>query len=327
MRGVKWLSLVMAALFLLPSLDADARRRRRRKAKVVKQAGATKEQKAEYGKLLGKFKWGMRAEKVLKDLEGGLRTDYKTLMRKEPDAIKQDAIRREMLDKIKQLKANYVKFTGKRSQWDVSMIEGEYAHKNDEAMIVRWGQRDRRFYFFHFGKLWKIYIAFNSELFRGKKFMDFVKVMERRFGRAEAKFKPNRVGASVLSHMEWPAAGNTVLKAIDETAFYANFCLVMLDKEAKTRILEGRRINSPKKRKSDALVDAVTRKNGSAGGGNDNIVDQITGKAARRPGVGDQSGSSGSSGSVKPTRRDDPPVRTRKKTKINPKDPLGGLDI
>lgn len=320
---LRWLSLVLVAAMLLPAADADARRRRRRKRKVEKKPQATAQQKVAYNKLLGKFKFGMSAKKVVSMLEQELRDTYKKKMRKERDAIKQDGIRREMLAAIKKLKKNHVKFVGKRSRWDVSMIEHEYAHKNNESMVVRWGKRDRRFYFFHYGKLWKVYVAFNSELFRGKRFHDFVRVMEKRFGKGEAKFKMNVKKESVLSHIEWPPAGNTILKAIDETAFYANFCLVLIDKMAQARVKEGRHLNSPKKRKSDPLVDAVTGKGGGSRDPNSSIVDQITGKGARRPVVSGGSDSSSSPGKSSPP----PRKRRRPKKKLNPKDPLGGLDI
>ncbi|PID38458.1 MAG: hypothetical protein CSA24_02205 [Deltaproteobacteria bacterium] len=320
---LRWLSVVLVAAMLLPSFDADARRRRRRRRKVARKAEATAQQKVAYNKLLGRFKWGMKADKVVSMLEQELRDSYKKKMRKERDAIKQDGIRRELHAAIKKLKQNYVKFTGKRTRWDVSMVEHEYAHKNNESMVVRWGKRDRRFYFFHYGKLWKVYVAFNSELFRGKSFHDFVRVMEKRFGKGEAKFKMNVKKESVLSHIEWPPAGNTMLKAIDETAFYANFCLVLSDKMTGARVKEGRHLNSPKKKSSDPLVDAVTRKGSGTRDPNSSIVDEITGKGTRRPTVG-----TGSSGSASPSRTTPAPrKKARPKKKINPKDPLGGLDI
>jgi hypothetical protein len=323
-RGLlRWLTVVLvAAAMLLPSLDAEARRRKRRRKKVKKPV-ATAQQKVAYEKLLGKFKWGMTAKKVVSMLEQELRVEYKKRMRKERDAIKQDAVRREMFAAIKKLKTNHVKFVGKKTRWDVSMVEHEYAHKNNESMVVRWGKRDRRFYFFHHGKLWKVYTAFNSELFRGKRFPDFVRVMEKRFGKGEPKFKMNVKKESELSHIQWPPAGNTVLRAIDETAFYANFCLVITDAMAWARVKEGRHLNSPKKRKGDPLVDAVTRKGSGSADPNSSIVDQITGKGARRPVVNSGSGSSRKS----PGRSSPPPRRKRPKKKIDPKDPLGGLDI
>ena len=321
MRVIKLLSVFLVAAMLLPSFDADARgRRRRRRHRKVKAPQATVKQKAEYNKLLGKFKWAMSAEKVLGMLDAEIRVGYRARMRKERDAILQDRIRREMFVAIKKLKANYVKFDGKKTRWGVSMVEDEFADKNSESMIVRWGKRDRRFFFFHFGKLWKVYIAFNSELFHGKKFLDFVGVMERRFGKGKPMFKLNVKKESVLSHIGWPPAGNTSLKAIDETSFYANFCLVLSDRLAKTRVLEGRHLNSPKKRKSDPLVDAVTRKGTGSSDSNSGVVDDLTGKRVGGPKVGGSSGSS--SGSSAPPRR-----VHRKRKKVDPKDPLGGLDI
>jgi hypothetical protein len=328
MKAVRWMSLILVALMALPTVDVEARRRRSKKRKKQKQA--SKAQAKAIGKLLGKFKWGLSSGKVVGMLEKEIRAEFDPKIRKEKDPIAQDKLRREMKGALVKLKKNHVKFTGKRSPWDVSLVENEFAHKNNESMVVRWGKRDRRFFFFHQGRLWKMYIAFNAELFRGKTFGDFTRMMQRRFGEAEAKWKLDVKGDSVMSHLEWPVAGNTVLIALDETAFYGNFCLVLTDKARAAQVREGRKINSPKRNYADPLVSAVAKKKGSSSssGGSDpnaDIIDQITGKPQRGVAPSKSSGTarkSPSSGSPDPA-----PAQKKRKKKLNPKDPLSGLDI
>lgn len=325
MRNVKWLSISIAALMLFATVDTDAKRRRRkRRAQKVKVA--TKTQVAEYNKLLGKFKWGMSSEKVLEQLESDLRQSYKKKIVKIKDELEQDRQRKELFAELKKLKSSHIKFDGKKNRWDVSMIEHEYAHKNNESMIVRWSKRDRRFYFFHFGKLWKVYIAFNSELFSGKKFADFVNVMERRFGKGTAKWKINVKKESELSHIEWPPAGNTSLKAVDETAFYANFCLVLKDRREFQRVKEGRAINSPKKSSGKSLVDAVTQGDGKMVDPNASIVDQLTGQNTNKP--KGQVAKPAAPRKISPKEYAPSSAKKKRRGKRSKKDdPLGGLDI
>ena len=224
-----------------------------------------------------------------------------------------------MRAELKKIRKNYVKFIGKKTPWDVSLVDREFGHKNNEAMMVNWGDRDRRFYFFHHARLWKVFIAFNATLYRGKTFNDFAAAMERVFGRAERKFKTNLKGEAEMSHLEWPAARKTKLIAIDQTAFYGNFCLVLTHLPAAKRVKAGRKDNSPKKNYRDPLVRAVTSKNrpGSTTDPNADIVDQLTGRGVKAPKRSDT-----------PSRTTAPtPRKKKKKKKISTKDPLKDLDI
>lgn len=270
--------LLVVGLLFGPGAEARKRRRAPARAKV-----ASKQTEKEVTGLLGEFKWGMHANQVIGQIEKEIRTAYKKQIEDEKEPYKQDQLRSERDAAIKKLKKDYVHFEGKSTPWDRSLIDHEFAHKNNESLVVRWGDRDRKFYFFHDGRLWKVYIAFNADLYRNKTFEDFAGVMERRFGPAERKYKMNLKGEAELSHLEWPPAGRTTLIAIDNTDFYGNFCLALIDRKAAAEVRRGRKVNSPKQRYSDPLVEAVTRKEPARRSGTEDIVDRITGKPVKVP--------------------------------------------
>ena len=313
------LTLLLTFCFAAPDALGQRKKRRRKKAKKVKIA--SKQTQVGVEKLMGKFKWGMKPGKILKDLEVKLAKGYKTQIQSERNPLKQDRLRKEMLGAIKKLKKNHVKFTGKRSPWDLSLIDKEYAHKNNESMIVMWGKRDRKFYFFHHDRLWKIYIAFNTAMFRGKTFADFAGAMEARFGTAERKYATTISGESKLDHLAWPPAGKTKLKAIDNTGLYGNFCLVLLDKDEAGNVMDGRKLNSPKKKSGDPLVEAVTKDGDTGTDENEDIVDRITGKKSRAPSTG------GGHRPRRPGTVNTTPPKPKKRKKVDTADPLKGLDI
>ena len=313
------LSLFLA--FGLATQVAHGQRKKRRK-KVKKAPVASKQTHVGIVKLMGKFKWGMKPGKILKDLEVKLTKAYTKKIQNEKDPLRQDKLRKEMFAAIKKLKKNHVKFTGKSTPWDLSLVDKEYSHKNNEGMIVMWEKRDRRFYFFHHDRLWKIYIAFNTAMFKGKTFADFASVMEARFGKAERKYATTISGESKLDHLAWPLAGKTKLKAIDNTSLYGNFCLVLLDKEEQGNVVDGRKLNSPKKKGGDPLVEAVTKDGDSSSDENEDIVDRITGKKSKRPSVSGSSHTPRRPGTVVTT-----PPKKRKPRKVDTSDPLKGLDI
>lgn len=311
MRAAKWLSLLVAIATLV-SVSAEARRK---KSKAPAKPTASKQMVKEVAHLMGKYKWGMPSNAVLNLLANEIRRDYKEQLKEEKEPLRQDKLRRRMAEEIAKLRKDHVKFTGKATPWDVSLVDKEFAHRNNESMLVRWGRRDRRFYFFHADKLWKIYIAFNSDLYRDKTFEDFAGVMQRRFGPAERRFRKTLRGASELSHLQWPRAGTTSLMAIDNTEFYGNFCLVLLDGKAAQRIKAARGRAAPAQQHRDPLIDAVTKPGGKSKATSGNVVEQITGRRIDAPKYDDTAGR-GNSGT--------PPKSgsSGKKTKS-----LGDLDI
>jgi len=319
----------MVLAFSFAVQDAEGRKRKRRKkAKKPKVTEATEETKVAIVKMMGKYKWDMRSDKVLDMLEMILRQDYIPRIRKERDALKQDNLRREMMDKVKKLRKNLFKFTGKRTPWDVSLIDKEFDHKNDESMVPQWGKRDRRFYFFHDDMLYKIYIAFNADLFKGKTFEDFAQVMEARFGPAERKYTTTIMGKPKLDHLAWPPADGTTMKAIDNTGFYGNFCLVLVNVASHERVISGRELNNPKGKGGDSDVEAATQGKSDLADDNESIIDQITGKDQEAP---ETVGIELDRKKQKKIRIDDnsaiaPESKKPKKRKVSD-DPLEGLDI
>lgn len=297
MRAAKWLSL-LAAITTLVSVSAEARGK---KSKSPARPRASKQMVKEVGQLMGKYKWGMTSRAVLNLLANELRQDFKERLKQEKEPLRQDRLRREMGEQIAKLRKDHVKFGGKATPWDVSLVDKEFAHRNNESMLVRWGRRDRRFYFFQADKLWKIYIAFNSDLYRDKTFEDFAGVMQRRFGPAERKFRKTLKGESALSHLQWPLAGATSLVAIDNTEFYGNFCLVLINHKTGLMIQSQRKRAAPSKQYRDPLIDAVTKPGGKGQPTSGNVVEQITGRRISAPKYddtpgGDQPPKSGSTG-------------------------------
>ena len=330
---------IIVALGLALALGApcaEAAKAKKKAAKVVKAKGkkkppaqATAQTKLGIDKLMGQYKFGMSSAKILGMVEKDLNTEHYPAIKQTTDAMQQDRLRRELMDKIKELKRSLIKFTGKHTPWDISMVDKEFAHKNDESMIVVWTKKDRRFFFFHNDKLYKLFIAFNADLFQDKTFEDFAQVMENRFGPAERKFTTTLKGDKVMDHLAWPPSANTLLRAIDHTKLYGNFCLVLVDKGEQETVTAGRRVNSPSKKYNDPLVDSVTKDEGGGGDSDEDIVDRITRRTSKSPPADTTAPPPPppkKGGTVTPDRdTDTPPAKKHKK--VNAKNPLDGLDI
>ena len=245
---------------------------------------ATAEQKRSMAELGGKFKWGMTHQEVWKVMEEAIHARYKEAIAKETDPNKQDDLRRDELQDIEKAKKSLVEFDGKKSGWDVSIVDKEFSQRDGESMIVMWEKDQRRFLFFWNDKLYKQFIAFNAEhpAFQGKTFDDFVKIIQGRYGQPEMKFAQMKTKDDmVVDHMEWPAAGNYKLWAIDQSGFYGNFCLKLFDPKVQGDLdkAHGDRDGG---RHNNALIDAVTKPDEVEGDKNADVVDQIVGKKAKK---------------------------------------------
>lgn len=236
--------------------------------------------------LANRFTWGMSEADVLKIILDDVNARFDEKIKKERDAFKQDAVRKQLLDAIEQVKQNHVQFDGHKTGWDVSLIDREFGHKTGEAMVVMWEKDQRRFLFFYQGKLWKQFIAFNADhpAFAGKNFDDFAEIMQRRYGTAEVSFKKQRTtDEQTFDHLEWPPAGDYILWAIDMTALYNNFCLSLFQKSVVPLIEKARKDIKQDDDSSTDLVKKALEMDSSNKDPNADVVDDITGRQMPRP--------------------------------------------
>jgi hypothetical protein len=233
--------------------------------------------------LAGKFKWGMTPENISKIIIDQLTTKLQEQIQKETDVYQQDNLRKELAEELEKVKSSYIKFDGQKSGWDVSIVDKEFSHRNDESMMVYWEKDQRRFLFFWHDKLYKQFIAFNAEhpKFQGKTFDDFAKLIENRFGPAEMKFANLRTkDEQTLDHLEWAPSGDDELWAIDQSQFYGNFCLVLRQRSVVAQM--GSKAHAPKAN-TNAIIDSVTTRDKNDTDANADIVDQITGTKPKGP--------------------------------------------
>jgi hypothetical protein len=282
-----------ATLLLLPltlALSAPAALAKKKPgAQLPKEAG--EQTTRAVSELAGKFKWGMSPGECMDIIEKDIRAQYEPRIRAEPDPLKQDLVRREMMDTIQQMRASLIKFDGQKTGWDVSIVDRDFGHKNDESMLVLWdlGQKgQRRFLFFWQDKLYKQFIALPQEKFKGKSFDEFAEIIQARYGKAQINFaKMQTQDEMALDFLEWPPAGEYVLRAYDHSNFYGNFCLTLLHKSVYPLVEKERAIKSPRRGHRSATGDIETvSKSDTAGDPNADIVDEVLGRQAMRTNQG-----------------------------------------
>lgn len=256
--------------------EAQRRRRPRGRARPVPAEAPRSE---EISTALGEVRWGMTKDQLLTLLTGKIRERYRPLMSKATDAITEDRHRHDMEQEVQRLTQSFVRFNGRRSGWDVSFLQDEFTHNNNESMLVQNDENSQNFYLFINDRLWKWYKAFNADVFEGQTFEQFATALQGRFGPALEKQQEVVVGRGERHWLEWQDE-STRLRAIDQTRFYGFYCLVFEEKETVANLATLRRNTSATKNNANSLVDRMTSGEGETNNPDTSpdIVDRLTGK-------------------------------------------------
>jgi len=223
------------------------------KAKPRKPVAVSAEHKKALAELYGGFKLGMTKDEVIAVFSKQLDERYEDQIKATTDIPSQDRLRRDKKAEVSRLQASYVSFeTTKPSPWDVSIVEDEFRHNTDEAMLERWenqrGQNQRRFFFFFEGKLWKMLLSLDVSILPEdkKNFATFQAVMESKYGPAEVD----------AGRLTWRTPEFDV-RAIDKLKSYDSLALVIEDPRVRKRIDVVREAKAPPKKQNNGVIRSV----------------------------------------------------------------------
>jgi hypothetical protein len=255
--------LALAAV-TTPATPVAARKARSEKKKPAKQA-LPKVNSAAVGELMGAFKWGMSHTKVLSVLNKRIDEKYKEQITSTTDVYEQDRLRAAAKKEKQKLAKTYTEFpAGKKTGWEVSIIDDEFARGNGESMLVYWEHEpekklnQRRFFFFVDDRLYKMYIAFDASMFpEGKRTFDYFRsIMEGRYGPGALVAENDGTGSAVIKHLEW---GDKVfyVRAVNRVNFYGTFCLALSSTKVEAWLGDRRAKRSPKNQKGNSIIEAM----------------------------------------------------------------------
>jgi hypothetical protein len=223
-----------------------------RPAKIAPKKQVNAQSKKVLGELMGQYKFGMSKEEVLGILGKQLDAKYHEKIEGTTDTYAQDQLRKEKKKEMSRLAANWVVFNGKRTGWDVSLVEDEFAHNTGEAMLVQWenqdGKNQRRFFFFSGGQLYKMFISLDTSAWpeETRNFATFRQSMEGRYGGGEVE----------EGRITW-RAGEFEVRALDKLRTYSALCLVIYNPTVAKELEAKRTDSAPPATSSSGIIDAV----------------------------------------------------------------------
>ena len=238
---------------------ALARGRHRKPAVVAKHSVKVSAQhKKALAELMGGFKFGMTKDQVLGVLRKKIDDDYQAQIRATTDIASQDKLRAQEKRDVSIIASSYISFEGQHTGWDTSIVENEFAHHTDEAMMNRWenqgGKNQRRFFFFYQGRLWKMYVQLDVSILPEDKrnFDTFRSVMETQYG-------PGDLDVGLIT---WHA-GDFDVRAIDRLKEYDALGLAIEDPRVETEVMAERKEKAPPKQGTPTIIKAIVDPNDS----------------------------------------------------------------
>ena len=271
-RSRPYAAIALALGFVLGAHASDAAARGKKKptptkpAKVVKKPApppaATPEQKKAMAELMGAYTFGMSKDQIIGQLTKQIDERFAEQIKATSDVYTQDKLRKEKQKEITRVRQSLIEFDGKKSGWDVSLIDEEFAHNTRESMLMYWenegGKNQRRFFFFHEGKLWKMFIAFDTKQLapESRNFGYFSALLEQRYGK----------GTMDKNYVAWMTPEFEV-RAVDKMAFYGALGLLIQDPKAQKPIAEVRAANAPAAKGKDNIIEVIRQK----GDASDNV--------------------------------------------------------
>ncbi len=258
------LAALVALVFILATAgNADARKKRRKGKKRAKAAPTAPVNEKALGDLRGPYKFGMTKDEVLKVLRKQINERYDEEIGNTNDVYEQDKLRRKRKHELSRVSKSYVEFTGKKTGWDVSIIDDQFRHGTDESMMVYWenyqGKNQRRFFFFFEGRLYKMFIALNTAAMggEGKNFAYYQGILEKRFGPGKVGFRTDKDGIEWPDHIDWSSKKYHV-RALDKLSFYGAFCLWIADPSELARVEDLRASRAPKAHDDNRVIKSIT---------------------------------------------------------------------
>ena len=198
------------------------------------------------------FKFGMTKDEVLGVLQKQINERFEAQIKATTDISTQDRLRKEKKAELNRISQTYVDFSGKKTGWDVSIIEAEFAHNTGESMMERWendsGKNQRRFFFFYNQKLWKMYISLDVSIIPEEKrnFETFKTVMQNQYGK----------GAVDGGTIYW-RAGDFDVRAVDRLKDYGALGLVLENPKVRTEVVALRDQHKAPPKETSPVIKAI----------------------------------------------------------------------
>jgi hypothetical protein len=190
-------------------------------------------------KMIGRFRWGMDVNTVMRQLEKEIEDEYAELQAQTKEPLQQDKNREWKREAISEIAKNHIKFEdAAHHRWGVSLIAHEFKDNEGEEMLWIKSPTLKKFYFFKDGELYKIAYAYGLQAWPG---LNYQQILDDKFKKwfgvsPEQKSEVDpETQIKLIDYVQWNTADGDRVRAFDMTAVHGAFVVSIVDADAEDR--------------------------------------------------------------------------------------------
>lgn len=186
---------------------------------------------------LGGPQWKWTAHELKNHLETAFWADYKSAKKALPGPLEIDRLREKTLKRVQRMKAKFVRFEKGGQDYRVSIIDEDFKRGTDEGMLPVSTDEGQQYWFFIQDQLWKMVLAYNTDVVQGRKLKTFAKSLRGQFGKPVDLVFDKVRGKDALVAVKW-ADEATELVLRDRGDPYGTFTLTYTCRPITNRLAE-----------------------------------------------------------------------------------------
>ena len=225
------------------------------------------------------IEWDSSKAQVLSRFKQDKDAEFKAEGKKVRDPIMKEKLRHAKASEVEAIEKSYLRLSGDRTGYEVSVISGEFRADNGEALLIANEEKAQKYYLFVDDKLWKLVVAYDSDYIQGIGFEAFIDAVSRKYGEPDqTEFDEGSDGSSLARAM-WRDE-NTELRIEDKSDFFNTFTMVFAHRKTSERQAQIKKAfgGDEEKSKERAVRTSILEIQEDDGfGSDDDIVDAIVG--------------------------------------------------
>ena len=226
---------------------------------------------ADLGDVLGDIEWGDDRDAVLEKLRDAQLEELRNNRELRNDRAAMQRARQQVLDHMRRVEDSYTPLEGERTDYNVSVVSGEFTSDNAESLMRIRDRHAQRFFFFLDDEFYKLVVAYDPDHIDGVGFPGFVGEAQREYGEPTSMTPGTRA--------VW-RDGDVEMRVDDRRNYFGTFTMTFVDRQRVEELEEqgevfGGRDDSDDDGGVSARVQAVTGP--SDGSDNESVVDSLVG--------------------------------------------------
>lgn len=186
---------------------------------------------ADLGGILGEIEWGDDSEEVVEKLRAHKLDEVRNDSRFAGNPSAMQRARQQALDRVRAIGDSYYELEGEHTDYDMSVISGEFTPNNDESLLRVRDHVAHRYYFFLDGEFYKLTVAYDADHVENIGFEAFINRVQQQYGEPSS----TEFDGDSLSQATWED-GEFKLRVDDRSDYFGTYTMTFSDRARVQRL-------------------------------------------------------------------------------------------